>query len=456
MANPIKLIVLLSIPFLMGATWYVRPSGGSYGSENGTSYANAWDGFTNINWASISADDTLYICGAHTTEVLTIGADGTLINQLTVSGGCSGDAGSISNSNPPITPIATRKYIDLKDISLSSNSSSRVLTVGSNGTDLTPTTKVRLFNVSINGAGGGSTCLRYISTDGIIYGGTYINCVHGGLQAFNSPGIEIAHLTLGNNGTSGTGNFDAIGVDDGCYGPIVHDNYIYSTLGSGGSGIDMQNSFTSTTNGRIFRNLVVNGEGSGITAGGNESNIVYDNIASNNAGQNFNSHSSSASILQKFYNNTSTGSTLYNLKVGFTADSAQMVEANNNIFSATASQSEVFLNNPATVFTESNNLYLSTASNFQTYDAGVVNHTKAEWTGLGYLTNAVFADPKFTGSADFHLQQSSPAINAGTYLPEVSTDYDGNPRVGITDIGAFESQWQLKSNGAKFKGLRTK
>ena len=30
------------------STWYVRPSGGSYGTEDGTSYDNAWDGFTNI------------------------------------------------------------------------------------------------------------------------------------------------------------------------------------------------------------------------------------------------------------------------------------------------------------------------------------------------------------------------------------------------------------------------
>ena len=49
------LIVILSILFagnVFATTWYVRPSGGSYGNEDGTTYADAWDGFTNITWGT--------------------------------------------------------------------------------------------------------------------------------------------------------------------------------------------------------------------------------------------------------------------------------------------------------------------------------------------------------------------------------------------------------------------
>ena len=52
-------------------TFYVRPVGGSYGAEDGTSYAAAFKGFADIAWAtsdtagSVDADDTLYVCGAH-------------------------------------------------------------------------------------------------------------------------------------------------------------------------------------------------------------------------------------------------------------------------------------------------------------------------------------------------------------------------------------------------------
>jgi len=48
-------------------TWYVRPAGGSYGSEDGTSYANAWDGLRAVEWGpgGVEAGDTLYVCGVH-------------------------------------------------------------------------------------------------------------------------------------------------------------------------------------------------------------------------------------------------------------------------------------------------------------------------------------------------------------------------------------------------------
>jgi len=56
--------------------------------------------------------------------------------------------------------------------------------------------------------------------------------------------------------------------------------------------------------------------------------------------------------------------------------------------------------------------------------------------------NAVVADPQFADAAgaDFHLLESSPAINAGAAVAEVLDDYDGDPRpVGAAyDIGADE------------------
>lgn len=59
-------LIIGTIPTL-GANWYVRPAGGNYGAENGTSYANAWDGLLNVRWGAggVDAGDTLYICGTH-------------------------------------------------------------------------------------------------------------------------------------------------------------------------------------------------------------------------------------------------------------------------------------------------------------------------------------------------------------------------------------------------------
>ena len=63
------------------------------------------------------------------------------------------------------------------------------------------------------------------------------------------------------------------------------------------------------------------------------------------------------------------------------------------------------------------------------------------WTGEGNIN----ADPLFvnTANADYHLQESSPCIDAGdnsAIPPSTVLDLDGNPRIvnGIVDMGAYE------------------
>jgi len=59
-------------------------------------------------------------------------------------------------------------------------------------------------------------------------------------------------------------------------------------------------------------------------------------------------------------------------------------------------------------------------------------------------TDYVEGNPLFVNaaSADFHLRENSPAIDAGSAAGAPSTDYDGNarPRGGGVDIGAYEFQ----------------
>ena len=63
----------------------------------------------------------------------------------------------------------------------------------------------------------------------------------------------------------------------------------------------------------------------------------------------------------------------------------------------------------------------------------------AQWdhTGGNKSSDPQFFDP---ANGDYHLQHTSPYINAGhSSAPEQPTDdLDGNPREGIPDIGAFE------------------
>src|SRR6476646_3156549 len=84
-------------------TWYARPDTSHSGTRNGTSYATAWGGWTEIVWGAsgVNAGDTLYICGAHTYSAqTTIGAHGSSsdANRTTIRGDYAADPGSITYS----------------------------------------------------------------------------------------------------------------------------------------------------------------------------------------------------------------------------------------------------------------------------------------------------------------------------------------------------------------------
>ena len=66
-----------------------------------------------------------------------------------------------------------------------------------------------------------------------------------------------------------------------------------------------------------------------------------------------------------------------------------------------------------------------------------------------YGTDYVTGDPKWINSSagDYHLQSSSPAIDAGSYIGAPSVDFDGYPRSQGTaiDIGVFEYRYDNSS-----------
>ncbi len=65
-----------------------------------------------------------------------------------------------------------------------------------------------------------------------------------------------------------------------------------------------------------------------------------------------------------------------------------------------------------------------------------------EYEGEIYGQNYIVGDPLFVDAAanDFHLQQDSPAVNAGSPTDVPNTDFDGNtrPQDGEPDVGAYE------------------
>jgi peptidoglycan hydrolase-like protein with peptidoglycan-binding domain len=90
-------------------TFYVRPVTGTYGTSDGTSYDNAFDGFDDISWGntngSVGPGDKLFVCGTFNGENFDVGASGTMDYKIriysctTANGASTNDAGIIWGSS---------------------------------------------------------------------------------------------------------------------------------------------------------------------------------------------------------------------------------------------------------------------------------------------------------------------------------------------------------------------
>lgn len=101
------------------AEWWVRPGTSHSGTRNGTSYATAWGGWSEITWGvgGVVGGDTLYVCGAHSSATtLTVGAHGGGSGtECSIRGDYADDPGSIAitAAGQYFTPRSHTYFYDL-------------------------------------------------------------------------------------------------------------------------------------------------------------------------------------------------------------------------------------------------------------------------------------------------------------------------------------------------------
>lgn len=108
------LFLLLAVP-AFAENLYVRPNGGAYGAEDGSSWTNAFDGFSDVSWGSgtgsVGAGDTLYVGAGTYTQELTIPDDGSSGSPIIIRAAQETHTGTV-NFNAGISFIS-RSYIKL-------------------------------------------------------------------------------------------------------------------------------------------------------------------------------------------------------------------------------------------------------------------------------------------------------------------------------------------------------
>jgi len=452
---------LIFAPNVYGGTYYVRPAGGSYGSEDGSDYENAWDGFSNIVWSSLSGGGTLFVAGTHT-SALTIGTSGSndsnrvwIKSCTTANGASTNDAGVINGATigqyTGLVNIANRSYITVYGLTLSNAVGAGVewhngIKINADGGTTAGITISHCIITGNDGNGlqidGGGSVTTYNHSGLIVEHNDITDNVGNGLIAHRIyDTFHIRYNYISGNGTSpvaidctdndsGMSFYHNIYIDLDCvdgawtyiYGnrledcecgqniKLKHNGDIYHNyIQNGGDyGVMLIESSGKTDVQRLYANVIVSDDKTMNCVGpyaegtGNQTIYVYNN-----------------SCYQKDNVGTRAMQPIGNWDGG--SGSINTCYIKNNVLHVTYTQSSdvvyYFTNAPVTKEINTNCIY-GYSTNVAQYAGSA--RTLTQWRALGFDTegNGIAADPKYNDKANFDLtlDAESPCIDAGENL----------------------------------------
>ena len=288
---------------------------------------------------------------------------------------------------------------------------------------------------------------------------------------------------------------EGLAINGNVDGFEISNNSVYNITNIGIDAIGYEGTAPSddyARNGVIKNNIVHDcpspyADAGGIYVDGGRDIIIENNIAYNNQYgiEIGNEHSGTTTQNITVRNNLFYDNTLVGIKIGgYNGNVSNCSVTGNSCYSNTADdwRGELELSDKLTNTTITNNIFYSTNSqntivvadgssepsglilNYNVfYHSGGSSSDNFDWygaahdgnfnkyTGTGHGANSQFTDPLFvTNGSDYHLQSTSPAINAGdpnytsvaaTYSIAVDEDMDGQARVqnSVIDCGIDES-----------------
>jgi hypothetical protein len=420
-----------------GTLWYVDNSVGSSGSG---SSASPWKDFTNIVWggSGVLPGDTIYISGGSTSQTYTSQivptAGGSTGNPITITAdtrtGHNGQVIIDGGVNPGVFPIQIGVLNDfiIQNLTVQNDGDAAIWVNGSTaGTTIIQNVKIHTGVGPTNGTAWGIRLQNNAGAVNIL--NSIIDTPASSTSAASTAGISLQANTglvtisgnqiLENNASNGQGGG---GAGNDCIdlfktgNTIITDNFLSHVNGGANNlGINID-SMTAGTNALVSNNVIYM--------------PVGDAIANN-----FSMSQAGFTGTMSFYNNTTYGNGSSYLMT-ITAAGATL---KNNIFDQVGSGFGVYA---TAAITADYDLIYAPAGTVGVISG--VNKTWAAWQTAGNDTHGVNANPLFTTVANaaggFALQSGSPALDVGTTLAQVPTDYLGvvRPQGTAYDMGAFE------------------
>ena len=260
-----------------------------------------------------------------------------------------------------------------------------------------------------------------------------------GIAVFQQASATVSNNTIQGVNTATTSTASAIRVAGTANGISINANNISdvkntNATGFGANGIQLNSSVT-TANVTVSNNFIsdVTGVGfNGVAIGDNG----YGIIAVTGGGYNIYFNSISLTTDQ-----TASGSITAALNITSGITTAGSIDLRDNILSnqeTVGTRYAVYNASTvgAAVFSTINyNDYFAQNVGFQ----GTAQPTLTDWqTATGQDANSKAVDPLFVSATNLHIQTGSPMVDMGTPIAGITTDFDGNMRGAMPDIGADE------------------